>query len=88
MKIVKWLPLEPVDKESRHFDKAKIMVIDNGDQVLYSFNKPIIRKTANGELVKLFDGFAFITGNHIKAFCGLGISEFMRMPVKWAKKEG
>lgn len=63
--------LIPNDGRKSFYGKAVVEVADDGSETLYSYNTAIIKRTAAGELVKLWDGWSATTGRHIKAFCGL-----------------
>lgn len=76
--IVKTYELRPIDNRKSFYGKAIVAVENNGEETLYSYSTPIIKRTANGSLVKLWDGWSYTTGRHIKAFCGLSKNEFMK----------
>ncbi len=63
--------LQPTDGRKSFYGKAVIQIEDDGTEILYSYNTPIIKRTAAGELIKLWDGWTATTGRHISAFCGL-----------------
>ena len=69
--------LIPTDGRKSFYGKAVVVVEDNGTETLYSYNTPIIKRLANGSLVKLWGGWSNTTGKHIKAFCGLNKAGFM-----------
>lgn len=72
--------LAPTNRKS-FYGKAKVVVEDNGDKTLYSYNTPIIKRKKNGELVRLYDGYTQTTGTHIKAFCGLNKKQFLEIKI-------
>ena len=57
-------------------NKAVVEIDDNGNETLYSYNTPIITKTKEGKLIKLYNGWSQTTGKHIKSFCGLNKAQF------------
>ena len=57
-------------------NKAVVEIDDNGNETLYSYNTPIITKTKDGKLIKLYNGWSQTTGQHIKSFCGLNKAQF------------
>lgn len=59
--------------------KAKVVIDDNGNETLYSYNTPIIKRDTDGNLTKLWDGWSSTTGTHIKAFCGLDKKDYMNL---------
>lgn len=71
--------LIPTDGRKSFYGKAVVIVEDNGTETLYSYNTAIIKRTAAGELVKLWDGWSATTGRHINAFCGLNKAAYMSL---------
>lgn len=71
--------LIPNDGRKSFYGKAVVEVADDGSETLYSYDTPIIKKTAAGELVRLWDGWSATTGRHIKAFCGLNKAAYMAL---------
>lgn len=69
--------LIPNDGRKSFYGKAFVEVADDGSETLYSYNTAIIKRTAAGELVKLWDGWSATTGRHINAFCGLNKAAYM-----------
>lgn len=77
---MKMYDLIPHDGRKSFYGKARVMVENNGTETLYSYNTAIIKRTAAGELVKLWGGWSATTGRHIAAFCGLNKAAFMALP--------
>lgn len=71
--------LIPNDGRKSFYGKAVVEVANDGTETLYSYNTAIIKRTAAGELVKLWDGWSVTTGRHIKAFCGLNKAAYMAL---------
>lgn len=71
--------LIPNNGRKSFYGKAVVDTLDDGSQVLYSYNTPIIKKYPNGELKRLYDGWSATTGNHIKSFCGLDKKGFLNL---------
>ena len=71
--------LSPNDGRKSFYGKAVVIIGDDGSETLYSYDTPIIKKTAAGELVRLWDGWSTTTGRHIKAFCGLNKAAYMAL---------
>lgn len=70
--------LTPTNNQASFYGKAKVVIDDDGTETLYSYDTPIIRRTADGELQRLwFDDWTATTGRHIKSFCGLNQKQFM-----------
>lgn len=77
---MKLYELTPTDNHKSFYGKAVVEVAADGSETLYSYNTPIIKRTAAGELVKLWGGWSATTGRHIAAFCGLNKAEFTALP--------
>ena len=71
--------LKPTDNRKSFYGKARVEIADDGSETLYSYNTPIVKRTAAGELVKLWDGWSAMTGRHITAFCGLNKAAYMNL---------
>lgn len=71
--------LIPTDGRKSFYGKALVDLAPNGSQTLYSYGTAIIIKTADGKLMKLWDGWSATTGRHIAAFCGLNKKAFMAL---------
>ena len=71
--------LIPNDGRKSFYGKAVVEVADDGSEMLYSYGTPIVKKTAAGELVRLWDGWSATTERHIKAFCGLNKAAYMAL---------
>lgn len=71
--------LIPNDGRKSFYGKAVVEVADDGSETLYSYNTAIIKRTAAGELIKLWDGWSATTGRHISAFCGLNKAGYMAL---------
>ena len=68
---MKMYELIPDNGRKSFYGKATVVVDDNGNETLYSYDTPIIKRDVNGKLTKLWNGWSNTTGTHIKAFCGL-----------------
>lgn len=71
--------LTPTDNRKSFYGKAKVVIDNDGSETLYSYDTPIIKRTAAGELVKLWNGWTATTGRHITAFCGLNKAGYMAL---------
>lgn len=76
---MKMYELKPIDGRKSFYGKA-VVEVDASGETLYSYNTPIIKRTAAGELVRLWAGWSATTGRHIAAFCGLNKAGFMALP--------
>lgn len=79
MKIYELKPTGTQNQKKNFYGKASVIIEEDGSETLLSYNTPIIKRTPNGELIKLYDGYTQSTGKHIKAFCGLNKQEFMNL---------
>lgn len=68
--------LMPNNGRKSFYGKAIVEVEPNGNETLYSYHTPIITRTPQGVLIKLWHGWTATTGRHIAAFCGLNKREF------------
>ena len=73
--------LAPVDSRKSFYGKAKVAIGDNGAEVLYSYDTPIIRRCSNGKLERLWSGWSATTGRHVAAFCGINKKQYEAMEV-------
>ena len=77
---MKMYDLIPTNGRKSFYGKAKVQVEDNGDEILYSYNTPIVRRSADGTLTRLYIYEPSVTTTtHIKSFCGLSKREFVAM---------
>lgn len=72
--------LTPVDGRKSFYGKAIVEIAADGSETLYSYNTAIIKRTPDGELIKLWGGWSATTGRHIAAFCGLNKAAFVALP--------
>lgn len=72
--------LSPNNGRKSFYGKAIVKVYADGTEVLESYETPIIARTADGTLHRLYDGWSATTGTHIKSFCGLNKAEFFKLP--------
>ena len=73
--------LIPNNGRKSFYGKAKVEVKKNGDEILYSYNTPIIKRSADGTLTRLYYAEpSMTTSTHIKSFCGLDKKKFMALP--------
>lgn len=60
--------LEPRGINQKSFyGKAKIMIRDNGDRVLFSYDRPVA-SVEGGKLYRLWNGWSLTTMRHINSF--------------------
>lgn len=72
--------LTPTNNQASFYGKARVVVDDEGTETLISYDTPIIERTADGKLNRLWFGdWTATTGRHIKSFCGLNKKQFMAL---------
>ena len=72
--------LTPNNGRKSFYGKAKVEVGDNGEETLYSYNIPIVRRNTDGTLTRLYwQEPSMTTSTHIKSFCGLDKKDFMKL---------
>ena len=79
--------LAPNGTQKSFYGKAVVEIDNVGNETLYSYNTPIIKRLVNGSLVRLWDGWSNTTGKHIKALCGLNKAGFMGLEHKPTSQE-
>lgn len=58
--------------EFKHIGRQAVVgVSSNGDQILYSYGAPIIRKTSKGVIERILCAWSETTGKHINDFLAL-----------------
>lgn len=73
--------LAPNGTQKSFYGKAVVEIDNAGNETLYSYNTPIIKRLVNGSLVRLWGGWSATTGRHIIAFCGMHKAEYIKLPV-------
>lgn len=68
--------LTPVNNQKSFYGKAKILIDDEGNKTLYSYNTKILTITKDGKILKHWSGWSATTGKHIFAFCGMNKKQF------------
>ena len=72
--------LIPTNSQKSFHGKAIVIIDDEGTETLISYDTPIIERTADGKLNRLwFSDWTATTGRHIKSFCGLNKKQFMAL---------
>lgn len=62
------------------YGKAVVDIAADGTETLYSYNTPILKRSKDGTLTRLWSGWSATTGSHIAAFCGLNKAQFCALP--------
>ena len=77
---MKMYDLIPTNGRKSFYGKAKVEIKDNGDEVLYSYNTPIVSRANDGTLKRLyFAEPSWTTCCHIKSFCGIDKKGFEKL---------
>ena len=79
--ITKVYDLAPTNGR-KSFCKAKVLVLNNGSDVLQSYNTNIIEKRKDGTFIRLCDPekLSMTTCIHTKSFCGLTKKQVVSLP--------
>lgn len=73
--------LKPVDGRKSFYGKAKVVVDDHGNKTLYSYGTPVLSlRKVGGTMCRLWRGWSYTTGRHVKAFAGLNKREYEALP--------
>ena len=81
MKVVSTYELDPVDGRKSFYGKAVVKVMDDGTEVLRSYETDVIMRKPDGTLVRLWGGWSATTGRHVFAFCGINKKQWDKMEV-------
>lgn len=74
--------LMPTNGAKSFYGKCYVEKDENGNEVLYSYGTKIMKRKADGALTRSRGLWSATTGRHIKAFCGLNKSEFMKLTIE------
>ena len=72
--------LKPTDGHKSFYGKEIVVEENNGDQTLYSYGTPVIKRIASGKLIRIWNNWSVTTGRHIRSFCGLNKADFLKLP--------
>ena len=77
---MKMYDLIPTNGRKSFYGKAKVAFLDDGKEVLYSYNTPILEKASDGTLKRLYFAEPSVTTcAHIRSFCGLDKKGFLKL---------
>ena len=71
--------LIPTDSRKSFYGKAKVAVMDDKTEILFSYDTAVLMKR-DGQLFRLWDDFSATTGRHIASYCGLNKKGYMSLP--------
>lgn len=63
----------------KSFGRKAFVLRQNSGETLLSYGTPILYRSNDGTLTRLYDGWTATTGRHIKAFCGLDKAGFLAL---------
>ena len=80
--ITKVYNLAPTNGRKSFYGKAKVLMLNNGSEVLQSYNVNIIEKRKDGTFIRLCDPekLSMATCTHTKSFCGLTKKQVESLP--------
>ena len=85
--------LQPNNGRKSFYGKALVERKENGNEVLYSYNTPIIERTAKGDLIPLVAVqdvdcvMSKTTCTHLNSFCGLNKADYRKLYKGEIKRE-
>ena len=60
-----------LDRCKSFYGKAKILELENGEKILYSYETPVAKLDANNNFYRLWSGESMTTTRHIDSFIKL-----------------
>lgn len=76
--------LKPVTRQKSFYGKAKVIILDDGTQLLKSYETIVLKRKPDGELVRTWQGWSATTGKHIAAFAGINKKEYLALQLEMA----
>lgn len=74
--------LQPTNGRKSFYGKAYVEIDDKGNETLFSYGTPVLRRNKDGSFHRLYDGFSSTTGTHIKSFCGMEKQAYLKLKVE------
>ena len=74
--------LKPVTRQKSFYGKAEVIVLDDGTQLLKSYDTIVLKRKASGELVRTWQSWSATTGKHIASFAGINKKEYLALPLE------
>lgn len=62
------------------YGKAFVWICSDRSEILQSYNTKVLKRKADGTLVRLWGGYSRTTGRHIRVYCALNKKEYMSLP--------
>ena len=74
--------LAPTNGRKSFYGKAKVLVLNDGSEVLQSYSTNIIEKRKDGTFIRLCDPekLSMTTCLHVRSFCGLAKKQVVSLP--------
>ena len=73
--------LVPTCGQKSFYGKAKVVVYDDGTEVMQSYGTDIVKKTPDGQLFRMWNRWSQTTGRHIASYCGLNKKGYEALPI-------
>ena len=74
--------LKPTTSQKSFYGKAEVIVLDDGTQLLKSYDTIVLKRKASGELVRTWQGWSATTGKHIASFAGINKKQYLALPLE------
>ena len=74
--------LKPVTRQKSFYGKAKVIVLDDGTQLLKSYDTIVLKRKPDGKLARTWQGWSATTGKHIASFAGINKKEYLALPLE------
>lgn len=71
--------LIPKDGRKSFYGKAIVEIDEEGNETLFSYGTPIIKRFLDGSLYPIWNDWTATTGRHINAFCGLNKAQYLAL---------
>lgn len=79
---MKVFELTPSDSRKSFYKKAIVIIDDNGEELLKSYNTIVAKKDKDGNIKRLWDGWSATTGRHLTAWAGIDKKKWDSMMVE------
>ena len=59
-----------IERKRLNYMSAYIKYYDDGSQILQSYNTDVVKRTPDGQYIRLWDGWSSSTNKQVNAYCG------------------
>ena len=59
-----------IERKRLNYMSAYIKYYDDGSQILQSYNTDVVKRTPDGQYIRLWDGWSSSTNKQVRAYCG------------------